>query len=230
MLPIPLLLISFVSRVHSGDRPYSCPKCDVSFACISNLRRHRKQVHPSSPIPMQDGTDGTEATVVTLDEKKPTLSRITITTPETGGSAVALDSASAAAAAASSLLSSSNLGTGGGGGDAPPVALAAAAAMSGTLLTATGAALVPANLLPNSSGIPSLILTSGPPGATILAAAPAHFSDQHSQLQPALIGEFVLTKAACFGNFLACTSKRSTTLSVGHGVNANLSVLSLLFA
>ncbi|KAA0187857.1 putative Zinc finger protein, partial [Fasciolopsis buskii] len=174
-------------RVHSGDRPYSCPKCDVSFACISNLRRHRKQVHPSSPIPMQDGTDGTEATVVTLDEKKPTLSRITITTPETGGSAVALDSASAAAAAASSLLSSSNLGTGGGGGDAPPVALAAAAAMSGTLLTATGAALVPANLLPNSSGIPSLILTSGPPGATILAAAPAHFSDQHSQLQPALI-------------------------------------------
>ncbi|TPP60357.1 putative Zinc finger protein [Fasciola gigantica] len=175
-------------RVHSGDRPYSCPKCDVSFACISNLRRHRKQVHPSSPIPMQDGTDGNEATVVTLDEKKPTLSRITVATPETGGSTVTLDSATAAAAAASSLLSSSNLGTGGSGTDAPPVALAAAAAMSGTLLTATGAALVPANLLQNSSsGIPGLILTSGPPGATILAAAPAHFSDQHSQLQPTLI-------------------------------------------
>ncbi|VDP94941.1 unnamed protein product, partial [Echinostoma caproni] len=156
----------------------------MSFACISNLRRHRKQVHPSSPIPVTDGTDGSEATVVTLDDKKPTLSRIAVATPDPSGSTVTLDSA-AAAAAASSLLSSSNLGS---GTDAPPVALAAAAAMSGTLLTATGAALVPANLLPtSSSGIPSLILTSGPPGATILAAAPAHFSDQHSQLQPTLI-------------------------------------------
>ncbi|BHF65095.1 hypothetical protein SprV_0200810400 [Sparganum proliferum] len=36
-------------RVHSGDRPFSCSKCDVSFACISNLRRHRKQVHPVTP-------------------------------------------------------------------------------------------------------------------------------------------------------------------------------------
>lgn len=46
-------------RVHSGDRPYSCPKCDVSFACVSNLRRHRKQVHPTSAVPTNN-TDGSD--------------------------------------------------------------------------------------------------------------------------------------------------------------------------
>ncbi|THD23482.1 hypothetical protein D915_005685 [Fasciola hepatica] len=111
------------------------------------MRSHRKQVYPSSPIPMHDGTDGNEATVVTLNEKKPTPSRIAIATAETGGSTVTLDSAAADTAAASSLLSSSNLGTGGSGTDAPPVALAAAAAMPGTLLTATGAAVAPGKLV-----------------------------------------------------------------------------------
>ncbi|KAA3674185.1 uncharacterized protein DEA37_0004006 [Paragonimus westermani] len=157
-------------RVHSGDRPYSCPKCDVSFACISNLRRHRKQVHPTSPVP-SDELEMAGDSILSLNEKKPSLQRLSSAgssnDPANSHTGVSLESS---LIAASSSLTADH-----------PVALAAA--MSGTLLTATGA-LVPANLLPSSS-ISGLILTSGPSGTFL--AAPAQFADQQSQLQPALI-------------------------------------------
>ncbi|CAL8070300.1 unnamed protein product [Calicophoron daubneyi] len=160
-------------RVHSGDRPYTCPKCDVSFACISNLRRHRKQVHPTSPIP-PDEAETTAGTVVDLGgEKKPTIQRLTTVVP----ASESISSNRDLAIDSNSLLATSSAMT----ADAP---VALAAAMSGTLLTASGA-FVPANLLPASS-IPGLFLTSGSPGA--LLAAPAQFAtDSQGQLQPTLI-------------------------------------------
>ncbi|KER28007.1 hypothetical protein T265_05054 [Opisthorchis viverrini] len=157
------------SRVHSGDRPYSCSKCEVSFACISNLRRHRKQVHPSSPVPTEEAEVGDS--VVSLDEKKPSVQRLPSLVPSnevaSSNSNLNVDS--------SLVVTSTALSA-----DAP-VALAA---VSGSFLTATGA-LVPANLLPSSSSIPGLIFTSGPPG-TLLATA-AQFADHQTQLQPTFI-------------------------------------------
>ncbi|KAG5453704.1 hypothetical protein CSKR_102329 [Clonorchis sinensis] len=156
-------------RVHSGDRPYSCSKCEVSFACISNLRRHRKQVHPSSPVPTEEAEVGDS--VVSLDEKKPSVQRLPSLVPSnevaSSNSNLNVDS--------SLVVTSTALSA-----DAP-VALAA---VSGSFLTATGA-LVPANLLPSSSSIPGLIFTSGPPG-TLLATA-AQFADHQTQLQPTFI-------------------------------------------
>ncbi|KAK4472846.1 hypothetical protein MN116_002712 [Schistosoma mekongi] len=165
-------------RVHSGDRPYSCPKCDVSFACISNLRRHRKQVHPTSPS-RNENTDGSNDIKCGNEEKKPSVQIITSVSDNNNSSSVmTMDTPSY-------IASSSNLTA-----DTP---VAIAAAMSGTVLTATGA-LVPANFLPASS-IPGLILTSAAPGALI--AAPAHLTEQHSHLHPTIIahnsGEFKST-------------------------------------
>ncbi|TNN15151.1 Zinc finger protein [Schistosoma japonicum] len=160
-------------RVHSGDRPYSCPKCDVSFACISNLRRHRKQVHPTSPS-RNENTDGSNDIKCGNEEKKPSLQIITSVADNNNSnnnnssSVMTMDTSSY-------IASSSNLTA-----DAP---VAIAAAMSGTVLTATGA-LVPANFLPASS-IPGLILTSAAPGALI--AAPAHLTEPHSHLHPTII-------------------------------------------
>ncbi|CUG89417.1 zinc finger protein, putative [Bodo saltans] len=41
--------------IHSGDRPYSCSSCDMSFTTSSNLRRHEAKRHPSPvavlPVP-----------------------------------------------------------------------------------------------------------------------------------------------------------------------------------
>ncbi|CAI2725578.1 unnamed protein product [Schistosoma spindalis] len=157
-------------RVHSGDRPYSCPKCDVSFACISNLRRHRKQVHPTSPVP-NDNADGSDVKSGN-EEKKPSLQIITSTVSDNNNNS---SSSVMTMETPSYIASSSNLTS-----DAP---VAIAAAMSGTVLTATGA-LVPANFLPASS-IPGLILTSAAPGALI--AAPAHLTEPHSHLHPTII-------------------------------------------
>ncbi|CAH8468919.1 unnamed protein product [Heterobilharzia americana] len=154
-------------RVHSGDRPYSCPRCDVSFACISNLRRHRKQVHPTSPPPSEN-SDGNEMKSGN-DEKKPSLQLITSSVSEN------ISSSSVVTMETPSYMSSSALSA-----DTP---VAIAAAMSGTVLTATGA-LVPANFLPASS-IPGLILTSAAPGALI--ATPAHLAEHHSHLHPTII-------------------------------------------
>lgn len=47
-----LHLFSLISsrRIHNGDRPFPCSKCDITFVCISNLRRHRRQAHPGPPV------------------------------------------------------------------------------------------------------------------------------------------------------------------------------------
>ncbi|CAH8825541.1 unnamed protein product [Trichobilharzia szidati] len=156
-------------RVHSGDRPYSCPKCDVSFACISNLRRHRKQVHPTSPVPSENanGNDVKSGN----EDKKPSLQIITSSVADNISSSSVVTMETPSYMASSSTLSADT-----------PVAIAAA--MSGTVLTATGA-LVPANFLPASS-IPGLILTSAAPGGALIAA-PAHLTEQHSHLHPTII-------------------------------------------
>ncbi|VDQ10722.1 unnamed protein product [Trichobilharzia regenti] len=167
----------YFSRVHSGDRPYSCPKCDVSFACISNLRRHRKQVHPTSPAPSENA-NGNEVKS-SNEDKKPSLQIITSSVADSISSSSVVTMETPSYMASSSTLSTDT-----------PVAIAAA--MSGTVLTATGA-LVPANFLPASS-IPGLILTSAAPGGALIAA-PAHLTEQHSHLHPTII-------AHNSGNFL----------------------------
>ncbi|ORY00417.1 hypothetical protein K493DRAFT_200377, partial [Basidiobolus meristosporus CBS 931.73] len=40
------------TRLHTGEKPFPCPQCDLAFSRTDTLRRHLRQSHQSPDHPI----------------------------------------------------------------------------------------------------------------------------------------------------------------------------------